>query len=83
MKDIERYGLCSHWSDCGVCIGLGAILPEQYPPQEERTIIQVSQVRNFQELKKLKGVIAHQGGLGVKANRLSVWSVFFFTKVLA
>lgn len=40
-------------------------------------------MRNFQELKKLKGVIAHQGGLGVKANRLSVWSVFFFTKVLA
>ena len=57
--------------------------PKQYHPQEERTIIQVSQVRNFQELKKLKGVIAHQGGLGVKANRLSVWSVFFFTKVLA
>ena len=27
-------------------------------------------MRNFQELKKLKGVIAHQGGLGVKANSL-------------
>ena len=34
-------------------------------------------MRNFQELKKLKGVIAHQGGLGVKANRLSVWPVSF------
>ena len=37
--------------------------------KEINKVIQVSQVRNFQELKKLKGVIAHQGGLGVKANR--------------
>lgn len=34
-------------------------------------------MQNLQELKKLEVVIAHYGGLGVEASRLSVWPVLF------